>query len=315
MHFSRCLTRRRLLTGAGAAASGLLLSTAPRPLFATTRQHTVRIGETEITALSDGIFTLPLSFVLPEKPRGEAEAYLASHGAKPEFIGETNVILIRSGRLLALVDTGGGTDFMPTLGRLPDALDAMGVKAEDVTHVIFTHAHADHFWGVTDPFTEESRWPNARHIMGIAERDFWLANDVENRVPEALKGMAIGIKRRLRALGDVITTAQDGAEIAPGIALLGTPGHTPGHAAIVVRAGGTELIIGGDALTHAVVSFTEPTWRWGSDLDWQQAASTRSRLLDRLASSKAMLAGYHLPWPGLGRVERNGTSYRFVPQT
>jgi glyoxylase-like metal-dependent hydrolase (beta-lactamase superfamily II) len=313
MPFSKSITRRRLLAvGGGAVAATIAVGTGGTRVLAATRMHTVKLGRTEITTLSDGIFTLPLSFALPDKSKEEAEAYLTSHGATPEFVGETNVILVRSEKTLALIDTGGGTDFMPTLGRLTDSLDAAGIAAGDVTHVILTHAHADHLWGITDPFTDETRWPNARHIMTATERDFWLADDIESKAPDGLEGMAIGSRRRLKALGDRIATAKDGAEIAPGIALLATPGHTPGHTSVVIRDGTHEMIIGGDALTHAIVSFNEPSWHWGSDYDWQQAAETRGRLLDRLAVSQALFTGYHLPWPGIGRAERKGTSYRFV---
>jgi hypothetical protein len=37
------------------------------------------------------------------------------------------------------------------------------------------------------------------------------------------------------------------------------------------------------------------------------------RLLDRLATDRIPLIGFHLPWPGIGRVTREGTSYRFEP--
>ncbi|MGE0768338.1 MAG: MBL fold metallo-hydrolase [Hyphomicrobiaceae bacterium] len=313
MRFSGPPTRRHFLTGSGASALGLAMGAPARPSIAATRTHTMRLGQTEITTFSDGIFVLPLSFALPDTAKEEAEAFLKSHGDRLAFVGETNIVVVRSGSTLALIDTGGGTDFMPSLGKLPDALESADVRADEVTHVIFTHAHADHFWGVMDPFTEASRWPNARHIMTAIERDFWLADGVEHKVPDAAKGMAIGINRRLKALGDVISTVRDGTEIAPGIAFLGTPGHTPGHASVVVRDGSNEIVIGGDALTHAAVSFAHSGWRWGADLDWQQAAETRARLLDRLASSKALFAGYHLPWPGIGHTERHGTAYRFVP--
>ncbi|MFV0298669.1 MAG: MBL fold metallo-hydrolase, partial [Hyphomicrobiaceae bacterium] len=200
-----------------------------------------------------------------------------------------------------------------TLGKLPDRLDAAGVKVDDVTHVIFTHAHADHFWGVVDPFGDGTRWPKARHVMAKAERDYWLTPGVEARVPEAQKGMAAGIQRRLKELAELISTAEPGAEVAPGIALVDTKGHTPGHVSVVVRSGSQELMVLGDALTHAAVSFAAPTWRWGSDNDPDQGVKTRKTLLDDLATRKVPVIGYHLPWPGLGSVERKGSAYRYVP--
>jgi glyoxylase-like metal-dependent hydrolase (beta-lactamase superfamily II) len=81
----------------------------------------------------------------------------------------------------------------------------------------------------------------------------------------------------------------------------------------VVRAGSEDLVILGDAITHAAVSFAAPNWRWGADVDSDAAVATRTRLLDDLATRKVRLVGYHLPWPGVGYAERQGTAYRYVP--
>jgi glyoxylase-like metal-dependent hydrolase (beta-lactamase superfamily II) len=309
---SRGFSRRAALAGGLASLAALTTDGMFRPLVAQTRSHTVKVGNAEITVVSDGVFSLPVSLVLPGTPAERLEALLKVKPAAAELVAETNVTIVRSGSTVALIDTGAGPDFMPSLGRLPDALDAIGIKAEAVTHVVFTHAHADHLWGVVDPFGDGSRWPKARHVMTATERDFWLAAGVEDKVPAFQKGMAVGTQRRLKELGETITVAKPGDEIAPGIALLETAGHTPGHASVVVRSGSEELVVGGDALTHATVSFAAPGWRWGSDIDWEKAAATRSRLLDRLAASKARLVGYHLPWPGVGCVEKDGSAYRFV---
>ncbi|MDX2158795.1 MAG: MBL fold metallo-hydrolase [Hyphomicrobiaceae bacterium] len=306
------LSRRGFLAAVAAVVTGATAGLAPTLLMAATRTHKLAVGAAEIMIVSDGVFSLPLSLVLPDTPKERLEVLFKQHGTGLEIVAETNVTIVRDGAMLALIDTGAGPDFMPTLGRLPDTLDALGIKAEDVTHVVFTHAHADHLWGVVDPFGDGSRWPNARHVMTATERDFWLAPNVEDRVPAFQKGMATGIQRRLKALGDIIVGVTSNTQVAPGLALLPAPGHTPGHAAVVVRSGTEEVIVGGDALTHAVVSFAAPDWRWGSDIDWQTAAATRSRMLDRLTTSKARLVGYHLPWPGVGRVERDGTAFKFV---
>ncbi|MGE0701433.1 MAG: MBL fold metallo-hydrolase, partial [Hyphomicrobiaceae bacterium] len=178
--------------------------------------------------------------------------------------------------------------------------------------VVYTHGHADPFWGVLDPFGDGSRWPKAKHVMTRVERDYRLAADVAGKVPAFQKSMATGTQRRLKSLADNISVVEPGAEIAPGIALLGTPGHTPGHASVVVKSGSDELLILGDALTHAAISFAAPDWRWGSDIDGPLAAATRRKLLDDLAARKVGVVGYHLPWPGVGRVERAGSAYRFV---
>ena len=64
--------------------------------------------------------------------------------------------------------------------------------------------------------------------------------------------------------------------------------------------------------TNAAVSFAKPDWPTGSDQDSQQGIETRVALLDRLATDKLAIVGYHLPDGGMGRVERDGTTYRFA---
>ena len=72
------------------------------------------------------------------------------------------------------------------------------------------------------------------------------------------------------------------------------------------------LIIGGDALTHPIISFQYPQWKPVADHVPDQAVETRKKLLDRLATDRSKLIGYHLPFPGLGRVERKDGAYRYV---
>jgi glyoxylase-like metal-dependent hydrolase (beta-lactamase superfamily II) len=101
--------------------------------------------------------------------------------------------------------------------------------------------------------------------------------------------------------------------VAPGLSYVETFGHTPGHMSVLAESNGQHLLIGGDVLTNPAVSFARPDWRMGNDLDRDQGAATRRRLLDRLASERLPLIGFHLPYPGHGMVERKDNAYRFVP--
>ena len=163
-----------------------------------------------------------------------------------------------------------------------------------------------------DPLDGGTMFPKARHFLPAVERDYWLKPGMETSVPEAVRGGAIGTQRRLKELGDRIETSKPGAEILPGLALVDSAGHTPGHVCVHLRSGTDQLMIGGDALIEPVISFARPDWPWGPDWDKDRAIASRKRLLDMLATDKIPLVGYHLPWPGLGRVERAGSSYRFV---
>ena len=248
-----------------------------------------------------------------DHPQIEA-AFKAAGGTFAGFKAEVNVAVIRTGNEVILVDTGAGPDFMPTLGKLAERLDSAGIKPESVTKVVFTHAHADHLWGVIDPLGGESMFEKAEHLIRSAERDFWLKDDVAASVPDAFRGMATGTNRRLKTIAARLKPVAPGSEITTGVQILDTAGHTPGHISLLVKSGSEQLLVGGDVLTQSVISFAQPDWRWGADMDSEKAIAARRRTLDQLATEKIRLLGYHLPWPGLGRVERAGTAFRFVSE-
>ena len=306
------LPRRGVLAGLSAAVllpltrSSLRAQTAPPP-------HRLMIGTAEVTVLSDGAFSLPLGIMLPDRDPQAIEAVFRKQGlAFTGLHSEVNVALVRIGADLILIDTGGGADFVAGLGKLPDHLEAAGIKPESITKVIFTHAHGDHLWGVIDPLDGGTLFPKAEHMMAAVEFDFWMASDVANQVRDNFRVMAAGTNRRLKTLAARMRKIRPGEEIVPGVQIVGSEGHTPGHVSVLVKSGTEQLLIGGDALTQHVISFAEPDWRWGPDMDAAKAAATRRHLLDRLATDRVRLLGYHLPWPGIGHVERNGTAYRFV---
>lgn len=302
--------------GLAATCGGLVLGRLPAfaqsETAAASVVHRQDFGAFALTIISDGVMTLPRSFVLPDADEAAVQALLAPGGGPVVLEAAVNVAVISIGDARVLVDTGAGPDFMPTLGRLADRLSAADLAPEDITHAVFTHGHPDHLWGVLDPFGDGSAFADARHVMTAIERDFWLADGVEKKVPPAMEGMAVGSQRRLKAIAQKIDPVAAAGEIVPGVSLVDTAGHTPGHVSVLVSAGGASLLIGGDALSQAKVSFAKPDWRWGPDLEPERAVATRKRLLDQLATDKTALLGYHLPWPGLGRVERDGTAYRWV---
>ena len=251
--------------------------------------------------------------MLPGREPAEIDAVFKSAGQT--FAGvqsQINVAIVRTATETILVDAGGGPDFLPTLGKLQGHMEAAGLPPETVTKVILTHAHPDHLWGIIDPLTNDTMFEKAEHVMTAIERDFWLQADVDTRVAEAFRGMAAGTHRRLKMIAARIKAAKAGDEVAPGVQLVDTGGHTPGHVSVLVRSGNEQLLIGSDVLTQSVVSFAQPDWRWGPDMDSDRAVASRRRILDQLATDRTRLLGYHLPWPGLGYVERKDTAYRFV---
>ncbi len=309
------LDRRSLLAGTAmlafaAKAPSTAMAQAPPSV------HTFKLGDADVTIISDGTMSMPLDWVLPGRPREEIASVFKSEGRTlGELSLQVNTTVIRRGRETILVDTGAGPDFAPQRGKLADNLAKAGIKPEAVTLVVFTHAHPDHFWGVVDPLDGSSMFPNARHLMTSMERDYWLKPGVETGVPDAVRGAALGTQRRLKELGAKIETMKPGAEVAVGLSVVDTSGHSPGHVSLHLQAGSEKLLIGGDVLVDPIISFARPAWPWGPDWDTDRAIKARLRTLDMLASEQTRFVGYHLPWPGLGRVERLASaapSYRFV---
>ena len=310
--FSVPLHRRALLTGLGAA--GLFALGGGRFSAAATAPAEHRIGAVTAKVISDGVLNVPLAFSLPETSPEDAAALFKAHGLPEQGSpSQTNVVLIRSGDETILIDAGSGPTFQQTAGKLQENMEAAGIDPASITKVVFTHGHADHLWGAIDDFDDDLRFPNARYVISAAEWDFWTDPDTPGRVPDALKGMAMASARILKQLGDRIDRRKDGDSLAPGLSYLATPGHTPGHMAILVESEGRKLIVGGDVLTNTAISFSRPGWRMGADYDRDRGIATRRKLLDLLASDKIPLIGFHLAWPGLGMVERKDNAYRFIP--
>jgi glyoxylase-like metal-dependent hydrolase (beta-lactamase superfamily II) len=208
------------------------------------------------------------------------------------------------------VDTGAGAGWQPTVGKLVENLQAAGIDPGSITKVVFTHAHPDHLWGVADA-SGALHFPNASYLVGASEWNFWMAEDVLKKIPENFQPFALGAKRDLSRIKPKLNTLKPDEEIVSGVRVIATPGHTPGHISIEI-AGGDGLIIAGDVIANAAVSFAHPEWRFGIDSLPDLAIQSRRRLLDRAADEKIRLVGSHWPYPGLGMVERKGTAYRFV---
>lgn len=274
-----------------------------------------RFGAADVTILSDGHLSLGLGFALPQTDARQVQALLESAGLPTDGLRPPiNVTVVRSAGEVVLIDAGAGSHFMATAGALPAALETAGIAPESVTKVVFTHAHPDHLWGALDEF-DEPRFAKAEHLVSVAEWDYWTNPDTVGRVPAALQGMAAGSARILKVLEPVMRRIRPGDQVAEGLSIVDTAGHTPGHVSVLLESGGQRLLVGGDSLSHPVFSFARPRWIWGADAEAERAVATRVRLLDMLATDRVDLIGYHLTWPGLGRVERKEGEYRFLSRS
>jgi len=315
---------RRTLLRAGAAAplislAGPAAAQAPEPrtsprLRQSPGFYRFRLGDYVVTMVSDGQVELPAPTLAANVPEATLRSFLKSIRQAAEIQrGHLNLTLIDTGEQVILVDAGAGPDFQDSAGRIEASLKAAGYQPEDIGLVVITHGHPDHVWGILDDAGEAPRFPHAEYAINAAEWRFWTDEALADRLPEAQKPMARGARRNLTAVSARTTRANPEAEVAPGLRLFPAPGHTPGHSAVMVESVGERLLIVGDALTHPYISFEQPDWHFGFDMDGEQAAATRKRILEMAASEDMRMALYHAPFPGVGRAARLNAAFRFIP--
>ena len=316
-------SRRDMLKAGGAAAvmaaglpliAGSAAAKAAKQASQVPGYYRFTAGDFELTILSDGNITLPTALEATNVPETELKTYMESNYLDPDMVtSQMNVCLINTGEEMILVDVGGGSYFQDTAGKLVQNLEAAGHTVDQIDKVILTHGHPDHCWGVIDDFEETPRFPNAVYYMNGKELDFWTSKDAAAKLPEIFQLFATGAYRNLNPVKDKTTRTSEGFEVAPGVHTIDSFGHTLAHQSVIVEQGGEKLLITGDAVHHWPITFEHPNWTPAVDMEPQQAVETRKRLMNMAADEKLTVVGYHMPYPGIGHIARNGNVFRWVP--
>lgn len=316
--------QRRALLGAGLAAAALPLiraqAAAPFVGSGAPAWYRFKFGDYEATVVSDG--ALPLgkadeSFTGAQP--GEVNAMLTANFLDPaNALLEQNALVVNTGRQLILFDTGMGDSmgpasqmFGPTTGRLLRNLRAAGIDPAQIDLVVLSHAHCDHCWALVDAQGNRN-FPNAQVAVSEADLKYW-TDDANIRGPAFMEAFIRGAQKNLSAYRDRMIMVRDGGEVVPGVIAMAAPGHTVGHMIYAVNSGPNVMVYTGDLAHHHVLLLRRPLLEFAFDTDPKQSAQTRARALDRFANERVMLLSYHFPWPGLGRVAREGEGYAWLP--
>lgn len=269
--------------------------------------HSLDVGSVAIRVISDGELPggiVALDGVVPE----EVEAAIAAAGGlKPISV---NIFCIESGGRRALVDAGGGGLYEP-LGKLWSRLEAIGLSVADFDTVLLSHMHPDHIGALVDA-EGRAGFPNAELAMARSEFEFWSDEGNRSRVVDRVRPWFDLNARVVAAYRDRLRLFEQ-EEVIPGVAAEALPGHTPGHTGFRIRGDGKELLIWGDIMHRPDIQAPYPEGRIPFDIDPDQAARTRTSLLSRLAGSDVAVAGMHLHFPSVSRIERAARGFRVVP--
>ncbi|MCF7222227.1 MBL fold metallo-hydrolase [Marilutibacter chinensis] len=283
----------------------------PAPTPASDDIRTFAIGELKATALRDGALAFPNDnqvFGIGHTPEEVAGVLRDAQLPTDTLQLGLQPLLVEAGERVLLFDSGGGASFGDDAGQLSASLRAAGIEPGEVTDIFISHAHGDHVGGLVGA-DGVPVFANASIHMSAPEWAFLSGMSAETAknvvIPEHAAFVA--------ALTPKVATFEPGAEIVPGmVEAVAIEGHTPGHSGYLISSGAESLLYVGDAMHHSVVSVQKPGWPNGFDGEPGTAADSRSALVEQLAASGQRAYNVHAPFPGLGRIEKQGDTLVWV---
>jgi glyoxylase-like metal-dependent hydrolase (beta-lactamase superfamily II) len=271
-----------------------------------------RLGAVTVSAINVGSIALPIELTVPE------EVWRQEIDADPEgkISLDTHVLLVQTGGATILIDAGldePGSGWerrflekwpgsRPTPGVVP-GLASVGIKPEDVSHVLLTHVHFDHVVGLA---AEQDgrlvpRYPNAHVVLGRA--------DWENP-PEGHLGPEQRARLGTVAEAGLLDLLDGEREIVPGVTMIPAAGESPGHSIMRISSKRETLYAVGD-LFHFAAEVAHLDWMvpWA---DPKQMSASRRKLLDDAISTDALVVFSHEDFPPWGRiVQTEGSGFRW----
>src|SRR4051812_47106256 len=280
-------------------------------------RYALRVGDIDVLVVSDGVLPIPAATIAPNVDPTVRTAWLDDMFLSPDMLEwPLNVAVVRSGGRTILIDAGLGADpnlHLPQAGHLIQRLEAAGIDLASVTDVVLTHMHMDHIGGLLVDGVRDRLRPDLRIHLAAAEVEFWASPDFSRTAmpagfPDALRAAA---KRLLNEYRSQLRTFATECEVAPGVVVCRTGGHTPGHSVVRLASGGDRLTFAGDLVFQ--VGFDHPDWHNGFEHNPEEAARVRVGLLRELAANREPLVATHLPFPSICHVAVDGDVFRCVP--
>ena len=293
----KLLTALLALSFSLAFSQGRSLAADPDPGFLS-----MQFGDLEITALLDSQGQMGPD-ILFDRSAADLNADLAAAGLSGGFPSWINAFAVKRGDDVFVIDTGTGNPE----GALKN-LRAAGIDPAAVNYVLLTHFHMDHVGGLLNPDGTPA-FPNARVYAALEESLYFLPDGGPPHSGGAALPPLFG---PYRDNGSYVTFSP-GGELLPGVETEPLFGHTPGHTGYVFESSAGKVIFFGDIIHVYLVQFAHPEVTISYDVSRPDARATREALLPRLARDKWLVAGAHLPFPGIGTVTEEAPGFKWYP--
>jgi glyoxylase-like metal-dependent hydrolase (beta-lactamase superfamily II) len=255
-----------------------------------------RIGALTMTSLRDGYVDMP-----PTRLRQPRNKVFGDDLPRQVRLVDGNLRLsvnafsLDDGTYVALIDTGASNAWHPSMGLLPQALREASIAVDRVRTIAFTHTHIDHINGLILPSGHDA-FPQLSRLL----------------VPREELGM-FRAEARLQRFHERAEAFEGGQRIGANIETVAAPGHEVGHTCFRITSEGETVLVWGDIVHVPSLQFEQPEITWEFDRDQGQARASRLRIMALAADNKYYIAGAHLDAPGVGRITRSGTGFRFDP--
>jgi glyoxylase-like metal-dependent hydrolase (beta-lactamase superfamily II) len=312
------ITRRTFVAApaliGAAALAPVAIAKAPPAKAQAPGVYRFALGSYQLTALYDGLWPVKIEDnFIRNAANAEVEASLAEAFLPPGVLQVNfTALLVNTGAKLVLIDTGTAGQIVDSAGTLLDSLAAASVKPDAIDTILISHFHPDHINGIKDKDGRKI-FPNAEIAVPEPEWAYWMNEANMTGTSPVVHRYFLNARRIFRDIASEVKRFKPDAELASGITVIAAPGHTPGHVAFSVSSGNRSMLVLSDSARNPELFVRHPEWQPSFDMDGPLAVETRQRLLDRAATDKMLVHGYHFPFPAIGHIAKAGTGYQLVP--